>query len=111
MVPFFGFFGVGLGVLIGHACRALVSSWLAQRAYPLPWHYAPVVAILALTLLLGLATIEAGKYWGQRAQSFSLMLCLVVHFLAGWRFLFSQEDRNQLLAVLRLSIRRLYPMR
>ena len=105
IVPFFGFFGVGLGVLIGHACRAIVSSWLAQRAHPLPWHYAPVVSILGLTLFLGLAAIAAGQYWGQLAQSFSLMLSLIVLFLAGWRILFSQIDRNHLLAVLRRRIR------
>lgn len=111
MVPFFGFFGVSLGVLIGHTCRGLVSSWLAQRAHPLPWHYAPVVTILGLTLFLGFAAIEVGQHWGQRAQSFSLMLSLVVLFLAGWSIMFSQGDRNQILSVLRLSIRRLYIMK
>jgi O-antigen/teichoic acid export membrane protein len=105
MVPIFGFFGVGLGVFIGYACRAFVSSWLAQRAYPLPWQYTPVVAILGLTLVLGLAALVAGKYWGQQAQTVGLILSLLVLFIAGWRILFRQIDRNNLLAELRLRIR------
>jgi O-antigen/teichoic acid export membrane protein len=100
MVPFFGFFGVGLGVLIGHVCRAVVSSWLAQRAHPLPWDYAPVAIILGLTLFLGLAAIAAGQYWGPTVQSFSFLLILIVISIAGWRILFSQIDRSHLLSVL-----------
>lgn len=32
LAPLFGLLGVGLGVLLGQVMKALISSWLAQRA-------------------------------------------------------------------------------
>lgn len=45
LAPLFGLLGVGLGVLLGQVMKALISSWLAQRAYRLPWHYTPVIIV------------------------------------------------------------------
>lgn len=105
LVPYLDFLGVGLGVLIGNASRAFVSSWLAQQAHPLPWNYAPVVGTLGLTLLLGSAATELGKYYGQRALSISLMLSLLVLLFAGWRILFSRADRIRIVEALRGGFR------
>lgn len=107
LVPRLGLLGVGLGVMIGHASKALISSWLAQRAHPLPWRYTPVVAVFGLTLLLGLAAIEAGQEWGYRAHSFSLVLALFVVLAAGWRILFDRSDRTRIMEALRGRFRRI----
>jgi O-antigen/teichoic acid export membrane protein len=107
LAPVFGLWGVGLGVLVGHVSKAFVSSWLAQRAYSLPWHYAPVVAMLGLTLSLGFAATGVGQHWGHRAHSFALVLALLVVMTSGWYTLFNQAERNRLVAALRARFGRI----
>ena len=96
--PVYGLLGVGLGVLLGQMAKAVVSSWLAQRAYPLPWHYGPVVRLITLTLVGGFTSIWIGNsfgiFWG------NLIICgtVILIFMVGILFLFSETERSKLKA-------------
>ncbi len=91
LTPIFGLFGVGLGVLLGQIIKALISSWLAQIAYPLPWHYRPVVLVLSITLVGGLLAtwlqIEHGSIQAKTAIVLTMLLVLGV----GWRVVLNKS--------------------
>jgi O-antigen/teichoic acid export membrane protein len=67
LVPQFGLLGVGLSVLMGTTIKAVISSWLAQRAYYIPWQYRPVFYFVLITLFAGLIALwlrsEHGVYF------------------------------------------------
>jgi len=93
LAPALGLFGVGCGVLLGHISRALVASWLAQRVYPLPWSYAPVILIMSATTLLGLLATWSGYRFGDHMQTVVLALSIPAIAVAGWRLLFTRSER------------------
>jgi O-antigen/teichoic acid export membrane protein len=95
LTPILGLFGVGLGVLFGHIARSLTASWLAQRVYPLPWQYLPVLFIMTLTMVSGMVSIWIGKLFGLLVGNLLLggTICLIL--VLGWLVLFSQADRIQ----------------
>jgi O-antigen/teichoic acid export membrane protein len=93
LAPTLGIFGVGCGVLLGSVSRALVASWLAQRAYPMPWTYAPVILIMSATTILGLLATWSGQHFGEHVQTVILVSSILCISLAGWRILFSQSER------------------
>jgi len=94
--PMFGLLGVGLGVLFGHIAKAVVASWLAQRAYPLPWQYGPIVLLMTVTMVCGLASIWVGDCLGFVGSNLLLGTAIVVVFGVGWFVLFSQSERLRL---------------
>jgi O-antigen/teichoic acid export membrane protein len=91
--PAYGLFGVACGVLLGHCARAVVASWLAQRAYPLPWSYGPVIVLMSATALLGLLAAWGGQCFGDHVHAVILVSSILGISLAGWRTLFSQSER------------------
>lgn len=100
LVPMLGLMGVGIGVMIGHIARAGMSTWLAQKAYPLPWRYGPVLAVFGLTLLFGVAAAWVRQRWGVSAQALTLMLGLLITAIAGWHILFSRAEQERLLDIM-----------
>jgi O-antigen/teichoic acid export membrane protein len=102
--PMFGLFGVGLGVLSGQIIKVVAASWLGQQAYPLPWQYAPVVLLMTLTMLSGFASVWMGEHFGMLICNLLLGVTLSLIIGAGWFILFSQADRIQLKALLRLRL-------
>ncbi|KKO11862.1 lipopolysaccharide biosynthesis protein [Pseudohongiella sp.] len=104
LAPHFGLLGVGLGVMIGHIVKAIVASWLAQRVYPLPWHYSPVVKILGLTLLFGLLAKWLEHHWGAVAYNIAMITGMIAVLCMGWSVLFNPEERRGLIAFLRLRL-------
>jgi O-antigen/teichoic acid export membrane protein len=95
LAPVLGLVGVSLGVLIGYLAKALISSWLAQRAYPLPWQYSPVVSIFILTLLLGFGAEYGAKHWGNAMHFAILIIGSVCLLVAGWILLFTSEEKQR----------------
>jgi O-antigen/teichoic acid export membrane protein len=104
LAPMLGLLGVGLGVLLGHLAKAIVASWLAQRAYPLPWSYTPVVALMAATIAVGLGAAWLGQYFGDHVQAVTMAASIPVVAVAGWRLLFTARERG---AMWELVVRRL----
>lgn len=107
LAPALGLLGVGLGVMIGHVARAITSSFLAQRAYPLPWRYGPVLAVFGLTLGFGIAAAWTRGRWGASAPTITMALGLLITALAGWNILFDRAERARLLTALRGYMQRL----
>jgi len=101
LAPAFGLLGVGMGVLLGHLVKALISSWLAQRAYPLPWHYSPVIVLMTATLVLGLVAIWLGVHFGTMAHNLVLVASLLVVMLTGWGLLLDRSERVRVVALVR----------
>lgn len=98
--PIFGLFGVGLGVLSGHVAKAVVASRLAQRAYPLPWQYAPVVLLMTFSVVCGLASIWMGEHHGALVGNLLLGGSIFLVVGVGWLVLFSPVDRIRIKALL-----------
>lgn len=109
LVPFVGLMGVGLGVMIGHISRAVMSSWLAQMAYPLPWAYGSVFPVFGLTLFFGIAAAWGGQSWGIQAHGLILVLGLITTAIAGWLIMFSHAEQQRLFDALRGYQQRLRP--
>jgi O-antigen/teichoic acid export membrane protein len=106
LAPVLGLFGVGLGVLVGHVSKAFISSWLAQRAYRLPWHYVPVISLMSATLGFGLATTWLGQQYGTGANSLALIASLLTVLLMGWGVLFNKSERSQIVISVRACFAR-----
>jgi O-antigen/teichoic acid export membrane protein len=105
LAPVLGLLGVGLGVLIGHLVKAIVASWLAQRAYPVPWSYAPVVVLMMTTIVVGVVAALLGLRYGGPVQAVTIAVSLPFFTLAGWRLLFKARERRAIreLVVSRLT--------
>lgn len=101
LAPVFGLQGVAFGVLVGSLARALVSSWLAQRAYPLPWHYGSVFAVFLFTLLMGLGAMWGEQRWGHAANGLILFTGVAGSLAVGWNLLFSAADRQRVRDLIR----------
>jgi len=98
--PIFGLLGVGLGVLLGYIATAVIASWLAQQAYPLPWQYAPVVLLMMLTLVSGFASLWMGEHLGMLVGNLLLGGTMFLVIGVGWLILFSQAERVRVKALL-----------
>lgn len=102
----FGLFGVALGVVIGHTVKAVILSWLAQRAYPLPWPYAPVAGVLGLTLAFGIVAAWLGEHWGPNANTAVLVVGLLTVLVVGWSVLLSESERRGAAALIKMRVAR-----
>ena len=105
LTPLFGLLGVGLGSLLGYLVKAVVGSWFAQRSYPMPWTYKPVIGIIFLTLFSGLLAIWT-KHSYNNIMLYSGVLCfsIVFIFFLGWFTLFSKTERQRISSIIQ-SIR------
>jgi O-antigen/teichoic acid export membrane protein len=98
--PLFGLLGVGFGVLLGQVMKALISSWLAQRAHRLPWHYTPVIVIISTTLVIGLTATWLDHLFGSWAKNIALVAGLLALVLMGWGLLLNKSERRRITIVL-----------
>ena len=111
LAPVHGLLGLAVAVMIGQIAKAFLISWLAQRAYPLPWHYAPVVAVFSLTLIIGLVSFEIGQRWGAGVSTGTLIAGMIAVLGVGWGILFNASERQRVMSHLRqqFSKERLHP--
>jgi O-antigen/teichoic acid export membrane protein len=108
LTPIFGLLGVSLGVLVGQIAKALVASWLAQRAYRLPWCYGPVILVTSLTLVLGLFSIWLGEEFGVMARSAAIVASLAIVVFVGWSLLLVNTERQRLIELVRIRLPSFY---
>ncbi len=109
LTPILGLLGVGLGVMLGHIAKALIASWLAQKAFPMYWQYKQVINLICITLIIGLSAtlmkIELGQDYG------NMMLALGVGIVAliGWFKVLDNYDRIKIkeLVASRVSSRKI----
>lgn len=95
--PFLGLVGVSLGVLFGHISKAVISSWLAQRAHPLSWQYFKVATLLAVTLAIGLVAIWTDFQFGRIAYRLTLTLDLLFVLGYGWTSVIDKPEQQRFL--------------
>lgn len=94
LTPVFGLLGVGIGVLLGQIVKAFIASWLAQKAYRLPWQYGKVIIVTVLTILGGFLSIWLGDHYGTNTRSYLLVGSIISILLVGWRVLLNQDERR-----------------
>jgi O-antigen/teichoic acid export membrane protein len=92
LAPQFGLWGVSMGVLGGHICKAWVSSWLAQHVHPLPWHYRPVILLMGASLIVGLMGSLAARNLSIYHANLIYAAGLMGLLLPGWWILFSTAE-------------------
>lgn len=101
LAPLFGLIGVGLGVLVGQVIKALVSSWLAQRAYRLPWQYTPVILLMIVTIIIGCVATWLGHQHGSNANNLALVIGLLLVVTMGWGLLLNKPERHRVMTAVR----------
>ena len=99
LAPAIGLFGVGLGVLLGHLAKAVVASWLAQRAYPISWSYKPVALMMTATISVGLMAVLIGERFGAGLHAVVLAASIPIIGVAGWQLLFTSQERGTMTAI------------
>lgn len=104
LAPLVGLPGVGVGVLLGQATKAVVATWLAQRAYALPWGFRPVLGMFAFALTAGGAGMVAGELFGVLAYSGAMAAALGGTVVIGWFLVLDSDDRIRIKGAM-LSIR------
>lgn len=106
LAPILGLVGVALGVMIGHILKALVSSTLAQRAYPLPWDYKPIVWLFCYSLSIGLIGIWVGNLFDGGFYTAAMSLGAVSMLTFGWFMLFTREEQRDAQAMINSIFKR-----
>ena len=101
LAPALGLLGLALGVMIGHIAKALLNSWLAQRAYPLPWHYGQILAVFGLTMIVGSVSIGIGRRWGAELNIGVLSAGIIAVLGLGWGVLLNASERQLAVAYMR----------
>jgi O-antigen/teichoic acid export membrane protein len=101
LAPAFGLLGLALGVMIGHIAKAFLNSWLAQRAYPLPWHYCQVLAVFGLTMVVGSVSIGIGHFW-MAGPNIGVLIAGIIALLGlGWGRLLNASERQLAIVYIR----------
>jgi len=101
LVPVLGLLGVALGVLTGHAAKSIVASWLAQRAYALPWEFHSVIAFMVGTVAIGLIGTWIGLVFSTLATSMFYAIGSLILLVTGWLLLFGPHDRHLIISEIR----------
>lgn len=93
LAPVMGLPGIGVGVLLGQAAKAVVASWLAQRAYPLAWSFSPVLGLFGYALVVGAIGMAVQQLFGALAYSITMALALCGTVFVGWFLVLNASDR------------------
>ncbi len=96
ITPSLGLLGIAFGVLGGQFSKAIVASYLAQRAYPLQWHYSPMLLALSLTMTIGIIHLWTEKSVTSTASMIVLLIGLVIQIWVGLRFALSGAERRRI---------------
>jgi O-antigen/teichoic acid export membrane protein len=91
-----GMFGVAAGMLSGNIAKALYVTYLGQRAHALPWPLKRVGAVIAFTIVTGLAAQLATWSAGAIAGSGVLAVGLLLLGPIGWITLFDRSERGRI---------------
>jgi O-antigen/teichoic acid export membrane protein len=104
--PQLGISGVALGVLTGHIVRALLATWLAQAAFPLPWKLRSTCVVFLWTAIIGIVAAIAGQTWGLPSQTSVLAIGAGLLLLVSWRVVLSEPERARIVVIARRMRRR-----
>ncbi len=93
LAPIFEIAGVAVAIMLGHSARTLISSWLAQRLYPMKWSYLPVLLYYLAALVLG--GFSFALFYGASpiVGSIGYLISVVLLSALGVPTLFSKNER------------------
>ena len=101
LTPVLGLLGAALGVLIGYAAKSIVTTWIAQRAYALPWEFHPIIAFMVGTIAIGLIGTWSGLVFSTMAASLLYTIGSLILLVMGWLLLFGSHDRHLIVSEIR----------
>jgi O-antigen/teichoic acid export membrane protein len=91
-----GLFGAALGLMLGQVIKALHSTYLAQRAYRLPWPFARIFLLIAFTLAFGLVGQAISARSDGPGASLTLLLGLGLLPVLAWTLIFTEDERRSI---------------
>lgn len=91
----FGLVGVALGILFGHVAKSAISSWLAQKAYPLAWNYGVVLTYIGIGFSSGFVVLLIYNQYSAVLASVLYLALAIGLFFVGVYMLFDQDDRSK----------------
>lgn len=92
----YGLVGVAWGTLLGYFFKAVASTYLAQKAYPLPW---PLISMSVLIVLIALIGILTGLVMTNHTlfEAIVALFASVFFLITGaWWFLLNSYERSTL---------------
>lgn len=104
LAPAFGLAGVAYGVLAGQVAKALIASWLAQKAYSLPWEYKGIAQLGVLLMVLSAAFFLVWEIYGPLQASAVSLAGLAMTLLFGWKLMLSLPERESIVRIARAKI-------
>ena len=88
-----GFLGVSLGVLLGHASKSIVASWISYRIYPLKWNFMGPLIIVFVTAIGGMVSVLMAQLFGNLTGTFTFVFALLVLVIFSWFKALSIDER------------------
>ena len=95
--PLFGLVGIAFGIMTGYVTLALLTTALAQHAYPLAWNYRPAMIAVSVTGTVGLCGVWAKFQYGTGTASLIFVMGAAVVLVTGWQT-FDRKEKMQILA-------------
>jgi len=95
---FFGILGIALGAMLGQIAKVSLSSWLAQRAHPMSWEYAPFLMLVGITMAIGLFQVWVLCVYGSEFWAVSMTAGIFIVSATGWRLVLGNSERKLLTA-------------
>jgi hypothetical protein len=99
LAPLFGLIGVAFAVFAGHAVRAIICAALAQRVYPIPWAYRPILTMIFLAIGLSLGVYFSASY-GPIAMAVMQAIAAIIIVFNGPFVLLGKDERIRFLGQL-----------
>ncbi|MFC2097396.1 lipopolysaccharide biosynthesis protein [Bacteroidota bacterium] len=99
-IPYLGIFAVALGVMIGKISQAIIQSFLAQKAYKLPWSYRPAIILITITISMGFLSSYFFSISYKIASMMVLLISALIIPIIGWFILFTKYERDKVLIIL-----------
>ena len=97
--PVFGLLGVSLVVMVSFLIKSLIASWLAQKAYPMQWHYQKPLILVIFTMLFGLLSLWFKSNFNSISSILVLLVGVVINVLVGWFVMLNTDERKCILSV------------
>ena len=106
LASLYGIAGAAWGSAAAFAAKTLVETRLAQRAYPIAWHYRATLILAFLTVGIGIA--HQATFGRFELSGVSLIPLVGAAFLVvmGWFVLLDAEERRTVAALIRRRLGR-----
>jgi O-antigen/teichoic acid export membrane protein len=102
LTPILGLLGVAVAVLISQIVKCIISSWLAQQVYPLPWQYKPILLLYLYSLVLWIVSLKLNYSYGHSYYYLSIIVGFLGILFISFTFLFNQEEKAVILRKIKL---------